>query len=136
MPKPKFLSMPFWTWKVPPRQVMTPSWLPNHPISDAVPSAPVHAVVPRLNTQSYALAGPPPIVRTAAGGVPPHPVSALAPANKLKVAQAAFRHERMGPILAGGAPRAPTIRSSKGPFMDRLSELRGHALTRAAAVEQ
>jgi hypothetical protein len=62
-------------------------------------------------------------VRIAAGGVPPHPVSALAPANKLKVAQAAFRHERIGPILAGRARQAPTIRSRNGPFMDGRSEL-------------
>jgi len=53
----------------------------------------VNASVLVLYLQSYALAGSPPVVRTAVWGFPPQPVSALAPANKLNVIQATFRSE-------------------------------------------
>src|SRR4051794_15410857 len=51
MPKPKAWLMPFWTKKLPPRQVTTLCPLPAQPIADAVASVPRYASIARLKAQ-------------------------------------------------------------------------------------
>src|SRR5579862_8421661 len=64
--------MPACTKNVPPRHVTTPWLLDSQPMAEAVPKAPVYALVATLYEQSYFLAGPVPDERVSTRGRTSH----------------------------------------------------------------